>query len=284
MRYRVNLLDTWIDKIDCTGALARIEAFVRSRQPHQLVTVNVDFLRLASSDAAFRTLINSADLVVPDGMPLLWGARLLGDPLLERVTGVDLVTACARLSAEKGYRLFLLGAGEGIAAQAADALRARYPGAQIVGAYTPPMGPFTPEQDAEMVQRIQEAAPDMLFVAFGAPRQDQWIRTHMQELGVPVCMGVGGALDMLAGKLNRAPQWMQEQGLEWLYRLVQEPTRLWRRYFVQDLPVFVRMMTQRRTGSLVSGPVTGLLEGSSTLREVVPSTSEMVVESRAHIA
>ncbi len=196
MRYRVNLLDTWIDKIDCAGALARIEAFVRSRQPHQLVTVNVDFLRLASGDAAFRTLINSADLVVPDGMPLLWGARLLGDPLLERVTGVDLVSECARLSAEKGYRLFLLGAGEGVAEQAADALRARYPGAQIVGAYTPPMGPFTPEQDAEMIQHIQEAAPDMLFVAFGAPRQDQWIRTHMQEMGVPVCMGVGGALDM----------------------------------------------------------------------------------------
>ncbi len=246
MRCRVNLLDTWIDKVDLPDAVARIESFVLGDVPRQVVTANVDFLRLSREDAAFQDLINTSDLVVPDGMPLLWAARLLGDELPERVTGVELMAECARLSAAKGYTIFLLGAAPGVAEDAAIVLRQHYPGVRIVGTYAPPVGPFGPDEDEKAVRLIQEMAPDMLFVAFGAPKQDKWIRAHMHRLGVPVCMGVGGSFDFLAGRVNRAPLWMQDRGLEWLYRVAQEPTRLWKRYFVDDLPIFFQLMVQQR--------------------------------------
>src|SRR5579872_6516581 len=143
MRHRVNLLETWIDQVDLEGAVARIDSFVRIGQPHQIVTVNVDFLRLGNRDESFRDLINSADLVVPDGMPLLWGARMMGETLPERVTGVDLIVESARLAAARNYSMFLLGAAPGVAEEAATVLRTRFPGLRIVGTYAPPMGSFS---------------------------------------------------------------------------------------------------------------------------------------------
>lgn len=259
MRYLVNLLDVWIDKVDLEGAVAEIDTFVQVGTPHQVMTVNVDFLRLSYQDAAFRNLINTSDLVVPDGMPLLWASRLLGDALPERVTGVEMISACARLAVERGYSIFLLGAKPGVARDAAAALKRRYPGLRIAGTYAPPVGPFSPDEEMRMVRMIQELRPEMLFVAFGAPKQDQWIRKHLGRLGVPVCMGCGASLDFLAGRVKRAPLWMQLHGLEWLYRVGQEPTRLWKRYFIDDLPIFMRMMAQRRTGSPTRRSVTGLL-------------------------
>src|SRR5579875_3080484 len=155
MRYRVNLLDMWIDKLDLRGAVARIDGFVQTGRPHQVMTVNVDFLRLGYQDSSFQNLINTADLAVPDGMPLLWGARMLGDPLQERVTGIDLVTQCAKLAATQGYKIFLLGAGPGVAEHVATLLRDRYPGLRIVGTYAPPVGPFSHEENEKMVRLIQ---------------------------------------------------------------------------------------------------------------------------------
>jgi len=148
---------------------------------------------------------------------------------------------------------------------------------------------FSAEEDDKTVRLIQEMEPDMLFVAFGAPRQDEWIRTHMQRLNVPVCMGVGGAFDMVAGRVRRAPGWMQQAGLEWAYRLVQEPTRLWKRYFVDDLPIFLRLMAQRRTGTSVAHTVTGLLAGSEVLAPepaVASVASDIAIaqESGFHVA
>lgn len=278
MRHRVNLLDTWIDKVDLEEAAAQVEAFVQSGTPHQVVTANVDFLRLAAEQRSFRDLINASDLVVADGMPLLWGSRLLGDPLPERVTGVELVRECARLSAAKGYSIFLLGAAPGVADGAAETLRRDYPGVRIAGTYAPPVGPFSDVTEATMLRLIQEAQPDMLFVAFGAPRQDQWIRAHLHELKVPVCMGVGGSFDFLAGRVSRAPLWMQDRGLEWLYRVLQEPTRLWKRYFVDDLPIFLRMMAQGRSSS-----TTALLEGSDA-RDGVAADGIGSTGSSMHVA
>ncbi len=262
MRYRVNLLDMWIDKVDIGGAVARIDAFVRTGRPHQIVTVNVDFLRLGLENPAFKNLINTADLAVADGMPLLWGARLLGEPLSERVTGVELILECVTLAAAHGYKIFLLGAGPGVAAEVATVLRARCPAVCIVGAYAPPLkDAFSAEEDERTVRLIQETKPDILFVAFGAPKQDEWISAHMHSLNVPVCVGVGGAFDMLAGRVRRAPVWMQRHGLEWAYRVMQEPTRLWKRYFIDDMPVFLRLMAQRRTGTPAARSVTGMLDG-----------------------
>jgi N-acetylglucosaminyldiphosphoundecaprenol N-acetyl-beta-D-mannosaminyltransferase len=205
----------------------------------------MDFLRLARADLEFREAINGADLVVPDGVPVLWAARLLGEPLLERVTGVDIVEQGAALAATHGYGIFLLGAEEGVAAEAATALSRRFPGLRVAGTYSPPFGPFSPEEDARMVEMVRAAGPDMLFVAFGAPRQDTWIRRHLDELNVPVCVGIGGTFNFLTGRVPRAPRWMQGAGLEWAYRLRQEPRRLWRRYLLGDLPLFLRILGAR---------------------------------------
>jgi N-acetylglucosaminyldiphosphoundecaprenol N-acetyl-beta-D-mannosaminyltransferase len=239
---RVTVLDTSIDRVDMGEACGRIHEFIQMRVPQQVVTVNLDFLRLAVKNPSFRQLINSSTLVVADGMPLVWASRLLGHPVPERVAGVDLVVECSRLAARHGYRVFLLGAAPGVAEKASVALQARFPGLSIVGTHSPPS--VHPSDDEVTLARIRAAKPDLLFVAFGAPRQEQWIRKHMNRMDIPVCIGVGGAFDMLSGAVNRAPRWMQHGGLEWGYRFLREPRRLWKRYFIHDLPMFIRLITQ----------------------------------------
>lgn len=264
MRYRVDLLGTLVDNVSMRMAIARIRSFIQSGTPHQVVTVNVDFLRLARRDALFRTVVNSADLVVADGMPLVWASRLRGDPLPQRLSGIELMHACAEMAVDAGYRIFLLGAGPGVAQEAAAVLEQRFPGIHVAGTYTPPLRDFSAEEDSAILAHIRAAAPHMLFVAFGAPKQEQWIRGHLHELSVPVCMGIGGTFDILAGRVSRAPLWMQRSGLEWAYRLWQEPHRLWKRYLIHDMPVFFRLMRQSGFARrLPFGPVpVALREGS----------------------
>jgi N-acetylglucosaminyldiphosphoundecaprenol N-acetyl-beta-D-mannosaminyltransferase len=241
-RPRLDFGGTLVDHIDRRAAIDRIDGFLWSGQPHQVVTVNLDFLSIAERDDRFRALINSADLAVADGMPLVWLSRLRGEPLAERVAGVELVEDSCALAAQTGHGVFLLGAGPGIAATAAERLKERHPGLRIVGTYSPPMGPLRRKESERLVRMIRDAAPGFLFVALGAPRQDIWIQDHLQELNVPVSMGVGCVFDLLAGVSTRAPRWMQSAGLEWSYRLLREPRRLWRRYILNDLPMFGRLL------------------------------------------
>jgi N-acetylglucosaminyldiphosphoundecaprenol N-acetyl-beta-D-mannosaminyltransferase len=222
-------------------ALSAIEDYVASGRPHQVVTVNMDFLRIAQKDESFRAALNGADLAVPDGMPLLWISRWTRQRLVQRVAGVDLVEQLAALAAERGYSMYFLGAESGVADAAAAVLRSRHPGLRIVGTYAPPFGPFSAEEDTRIVARVRSCRPDILCAAFGAPKQDVWIASHLEELEVPVCIGVGGTLDFIAGRVPRAPGWMQKRGLEWAYRLRQEPRRLWRRYLLGDLPLLLRV-------------------------------------------
>lgn len=243
VRQRVRLLNTAIDPVTLGQTIQQIEAYVESGQPHQLVTVNVDFVKIAQENERFRQIINSADLSVADGKPLLWAARWTGQQLPARITGMDLVLGVAELAARRGETIFLLGAAEGVAAKAADVMRAQYPGLSVQ-VYSPPMGPFSDAENAHMIELIRASGATYLFVAFGAPKQDVWINEHLHELGVPVCVGIGGVLNFLAGVIKRAPVWVQRSGFEWLYRILQEPTRLWRRYFLEDLPVFVRMLME----------------------------------------
>lgn len=247
-RERIDLGGTLVDRVDRDTAVQRIQRFLDSGTPHHVVTVNLDFLSIAERDPRFRTLINSAHLAVADGMPLVWLSRLHGTTLAERVAGVELVDDICGLVAADGGSVFLLGAAPGVAVTAGERLQERHPGLRIA-AYSPPIGAFTRRDQERIVRMIHAARPSALFVALGAPRQDEWIHEHLAELDVPVAMGVGCVLDVLAGVSRRAPGWMQVAGLEWAYRLGREPRRLWRRYIVNDLPVFGRLVLRGVRGS-----------------------------------
>ena len=228
------------DNVTMTGAVERIERMIASREPHYVATANVDFLVQARDDLELRHILREAHLVLCDGTPLVWASHLLGNPLPERVAGSDLVPLLIRIAAKKNYRLFFLGASPEANAQAVARLKALYPTLHIAGYYSPPFRPLLEMDHEEINQRIQAARPDLLLVAFGCPKQEKWIAMHYRSLGVPVTIGVGATIDFLAGRVKRAPRWMQRTGTEWIFRLLQEPRRLFRRYLT-DLWHFGRM-------------------------------------------
>jgi N-acetylglucosaminyldiphosphoundecaprenol N-acetyl-beta-D-mannosaminyltransferase len=232
----IAILGVRVSNVDVPQSLAIIEGLIESGAPHQMMTVNTEFVMAAQKDAEFKAIIHAAALALPDGVGILWAARFLGHPLKERVTGVDTVQRVAELAARKGYRLFLLGAAEGVADLCAQRLRNKYPSLQIAGTYS---GSPAIEEEDEIVALVKQAKPDVLFVAYGAPQQDKWIARNLARLGVPLAMGVGGAFDFIAGVAVRAPQWMQKLGLEWLHRLYREPWR-WKRMLA--LPRFVGLV------------------------------------------
>ncbi|PWH18255.1 MAG: acetylglucosaminyldiphospho-UDP acetyl-beta-D-mannosaminyltransferase [Ardenticatenia bacterium] len=229
----VYILGVRVDRVTFQQTLELLEAFIAQGTPHQIVTVNPEFVMLAQRNLEFRKVINQSALALPDGIGVWWASRHLGYPVPERVPGVDLVMRLAQLSARKGYRMYFLGAMPGVAARAAAVLQSRFPGAVVVGSYA---GSPRIEENAAIVQRIRAQNPDILFVAFGAPTQDLWIARNLEALGVPVCVGVGGSFDYIAGVRPLAPQWMRRVGLEWFHRLITQPWR-WRRMLA--LPVFV---------------------------------------------
>jgi N-acetylglucosaminyldiphosphoundecaprenol N-acetyl-beta-D-mannosaminyltransferase len=241
-RQRIELGGVLIDNVDLDAAVQRIAGFLTSGKSHQVVTVNLDFLSIAQRNARFRRTLNTSDMAVADGMPLVWASRLRGDPLPQRVAGVDLVNESCRLPPERGESVFLLVAWPGVADQAALKLEERYPGLRVAGTYSPPVGAISRKENARIIRMINNAQPGFLFVALGAPRQDLWIHDNHQQLDVRVSMGVGCVFDVLAGAVVRAPAWMQRAGLEWAYRLGQEPSRLWRRYLVNDMRMFARLL------------------------------------------
>ncbi|MFZ5916114.1 MAG: WecB/TagA/CpsF family glycosyltransferase [Chloroflexota bacterium] len=213
------------DDVTWDEFLALVEAYITTGRPHQIVTVNPEFVMAARRDPGFRAIINRAALALPDGVGLLWAGRLLGQPLRQRITGSDGLPRIAERAALRGWRPFLLGAAPGVAEETARRLAARFPGLQIAGAWA---GSPAVEEEDEIVARVRRARPDVLFVAYGHPKQDQWIARNLDRLGVPVCMGVGGAFDFIVGVQARAPHWMQRIGLEHFYRLLRQPWR-WRR-------------------------------------------------------
>lgn len=235
-----DILGIRVDDVTMDEALAMVDAFIADGGPHQITTVNPEFVVEAQRNAPFRVVLEGADLSLPDGVGLLWAARALRQPLRERVAGSDMVPEVARLSARRGYRLYLLGAAPGVAERAAEMLARDCPGLRIVGTHA---GSPSPCDEDDIVARVVAAEPDVLFVAYGAPRQDLWIYRNLHRLNVPVCMGVGGALDFIAGVAVRAPEWMRRAGLEWLHRLWRQPWR-WRRMLA--LPRFATLVFRRR--------------------------------------
>lgn len=222
----VTILDVPVHRVTMAETLRQVQGFMEEPRLHQIVTVNPEFVMTAQRDAAFRRILQEADLCPPDGVGLLYAARWYGRPLPERVPGSELVYHLAGLAARREWRLFLLGAGPGVAEEAAAMLQSNYPDLVIVGTYA---GSPAPEENEAIVRRISDSRADLLYVAYGAPQQDKWIARNRDALAtVRVALGVGGALDFIAGRAVRAPRWVQKLGLEWLHRLLHEPWR-WRR-------------------------------------------------------
>lgn len=240
---RAKILGVPVDAITYSQWMKQIDQWVRqSRRAHHVCTVNPEFIMIARQDPIFFNILNRADICLPDGVGLLWASRHLGQPIPERVTGSDGVPLIARYAAERGWRIFFLGAGAGIAESAADRLRQRHPRLQVAGCYGG--SPAEAEEDA-IVGLINRSAADILFVAYGAPEQDKWIARNLPRLNVRMAMGVGGSLDFIAGIVPRAPVWMRGNGLEWLYRLIRQPWRLRR---MLRLPRFVIAVLRRGRG------------------------------------
>lgn len=232
----IAILGVPFDNVTTAEAAELIHQMVASRHPHFLVTANVDFLVQARTDVELRRILLDAHLVLCDGTPLVWASRLLGNPLPERVAGSDLAPLLIRIAAEKNFRVFFLGGTPESITHALANIKTQYPQLCVSG-YSPPFNNLLEMDHEEIKRRIKEANPDLLFVSFGCPKQEKWIAMHFQSLGVPVAAGVGATIDFLAGHIKRAPHWLQRIGMEWLFRMLQEPRRLFRRY-VKDLWVF----------------------------------------------
>ena len=245
---RVEILGMGIDPLTHKEVAEQIDRYVRLGGSHQIVTVNLDFLAIGSRNPAFRSLVNEADLVTADGVPVRWAARYLGSSLPARVTGPDLIDMAVAHSQSQGSSIFFLGAAPGVAAVAADTLAATRGAFNVAGVYSPPIGPLDGAEDVYIRRLITDARPDFLFVAFGCPKQDFWIQEH-RDLGVPVSAGIGGSFDFLAGRTKRAPAWAQSRGLEWVFRLSGEPRRLAKRYLLDDVQVLGRIGVSKLTRS-----------------------------------
>lgn len=229
---RIELFGVPIDRINCRQAIERIDEFVRIGIPHQVVTPDTLAIVRAKRDSQYLQITREANLVTPDGAGLLWATTTLDVPLIERITGIDLIHLICHLAVEKKYRLYLLGAKDEIIKKAVESLESRYAGIQIVGYHH---GYFQcdvnnhgtgKKSEREIIEDIKGKKPDFLLVGMGVPKQEIWISNHKEELGVPVCIGIGGSFDVISGKIPRAPLWMQKHGMEWIYRLLKEPKRI----------------------------------------------------------
>jgi N-acetylglucosaminyldiphosphoundecaprenol N-acetyl-beta-D-mannosaminyltransferase len=236
MNQRIEMMGCQIDNLSMEETLETIKGFIESGRPHQHVVVNVDKLVKASRDPELRKIINECALINADGMPVVWASRLLGKGLKERVAGVDLFEALMRRAAERGWRVFLLGAKEEVVSGVKNLYSVKYPGLIVAGYRN---GYWSTAEEPEVVKQIQDAKADLLFVAISSPKKEQFLGRYQAEMKIPFAMGVGGTFDVAIGKVKRAPLWMQNAGLEWFYRFLQEPRRMFRRYFVEDMGFFL---------------------------------------------
>jgi len=239
---RIKLFQVGIDQVDNQEAIQKIEEFIVSKKPHQIVTPDTLAVLRARKDPEYHAILKSADLVTPDGAGILWATTTLNYPLPERVTGIDIIHNICRLAAKKWYSLYLLGSYPGVASEAALNLAKKYPGIKIAGTHH---GYFSCEdsqncedvkngnsggnkEEEEIIAEIRENRPDILLVGMGVPKQEKWINKNLEKLDVPVCIGVGGSFDVLSGRIPRAPLWMQKHGMEWIYRSIKQPNRAFR--------------------------------------------------------
>ncbi len=243
----VDILGVAVSAIDMEMAVGEIERWIEAREPHYVCVTGVHGVMESQRDGRLRSIHNSAGLVTPDGMPLVWLSRWRGQRHVRRVYGPDLMLAVCERSLERGWRHFLFGGEEGVPELLAERLRARFPGLAVVGAWSPPFRPLTPEEEAQLSVRIAASGADIVWVGLSTPKQERWMSEHIGRLTAPVLVGVGAAFDFHAGRKRQAPRWMQGAGLEWFYRLLTEPRRLWRRYLINN-PRFVWRVLREEAG------------------------------------
>jgi N-acetylglucosaminyldiphosphoundecaprenol N-acetyl-beta-D-mannosaminyltransferase len=234
---RISIVGVGIDSISMDQALTRIAESVAARQFSYAVTPNVDHIMQLRTDPELRAVYAKADLVLADGVPLVWASGILGTPLKQRINGTDLFERTCEVAARRGYSIFLLGGNPGAAVNAATCLQGRYPELKIAGCACPGLGfHLDPAQNLAIQTQIRESGADILFVGLGAPKQEKWIYEYARESGVAFAVGIGISFSFVAGEIRRAPLWVQRHGLEWSWRLIAEPRRLWKRYLFDDIP------------------------------------------------
>lgn len=232
---RMKFMNTEIDNLTMQEALHVIDELIKKNINAYVVTPNVDHIVKLETDKELQDVYRNASLILTDGKPLLWIAKWYGTPIKEKISGSDLFPLLCKMAAEKGYTMFFLGAAEGVAAKAAENLMKRYRGLQVVGTYSPQYGFEKNQIEMEKIKiMIRIAHPDILIVGLGCPKQEKFMYYHCKELEVPISFGLGASFDFEAGNIKRAPQWMSNHGLEWLFRITQDPKRMARRYLVDD--------------------------------------------------
>jgi N-acetylglucosaminyldiphosphoundecaprenol N-acetyl-beta-D-mannosaminyltransferase len=268
-RIRIGTLLVDNTTIEEAGLFAADLAKQRSRlsAPALMTSVNAQAVLIAEESRQFAEILNGSTLSIADGMSIVIASRLLGTPLHERVAGVDLVEELCKLCALEGLSVYFVGGRPGAASLTAKILVRRYPALVVAGIDCPPYGFETiPDEDEKILQRIRTAAPDVLFVALGTPKQEYWTAQHRSELKVAVAIPVGAAFEMIAGLVPRAPRWLQSIGMEWLFRLVLEPRRLWRRYLIGN-PRFIRLLARQYLDGRRSGQASDRISSTSIERD-----------------
>lgn len=243
---KVNIIGTGISNISLEETISIFNSWIEKNEKKRVCVTPVNCLLWANDSEELRKIYNSADLTLCDGVPLLWAARMLNSPLKGRVTGLDLLPRYIEECYRRNYSLFFMGASEGVAEALKRKCEALYPGIRIKGTYSPPFADrFSDEENTKICSLINQAAPDVLWVSLTAPKQDFWIYEQLQNLHVHIAIGVGGAFEVTLGTIQRAPVFMQKAGLEWLYRLLKEPRRLYKRYLL-EAPRFIPLLIKQK--------------------------------------
>lgn len=233
------LLNTYVNNLTMSETIDAVEELIKSEKKSYVVAINVDVVIKIENDPYLKKIVDNADMVLVDGKPLVWISNFYGKPLKAKISGSDLVPLLCEEASKKQYSIFIIGGKEGVAEQAKQNLEKRLPGIRIVGTYAPTYG--FEKNDAELNKintLLSEAKPDLLIACFGCPKQEKWIFENISKYDVKVSICAGATVDFLAGNIKRAPRWMSEHGLEWLYRFLQEPKRMFRRYFIDDMKIF----------------------------------------------
>ena len=226
---RVKFINTYVDALTMKETLQKIEEYIENKACVQHVVINAGKVNLMQENEELTKIINECPMINADGQSIVWGSKILGNPLPERVAGIDIFTELVKISAEKGYRPYFFGAKEEVVTEVVRKFKEEYPNLQVAGYRN---GYFNKEESVQIAEDIRKSNADILFVAFSSPMKEFWIKEYMPIMKVPFAMGVGGSFDVRAGKTTRAPKWMQKHGLEWFHRFIQEPKRMFKRYVV----------------------------------------------------